>query len=129
MLLVVVALFLLTKCFLIVEGCQIRGPYGGINVDVDIASNLEGYEAWEVGKIIAKEKVNREVMYKVLKSIWFTNDEVCFVALNEEVFLVKFESIEIRIFNIPLEQMDRQMAIEVGSGKSYPGCDGYKLER
>ncbi|MBA0877059.1 hypothetical protein Goshw_007085 [Gossypium schwendimanii] len=93
-------------------------------------------------------------MYKVLKSIWFTNDEVCFVALNEEVFLVKFESIEdrmrimsmmpwlfnqclfvmlpfikvqeldgydfninlfwIRIFNIPLEQMDRQMAIEVG---------------
>ncbi|MBA0596445.1 hypothetical protein Gorai_013264 [Gossypium raimondii] len=81
-------------------------------------------------------------MYKVLKSIWFTNDEVYFVALKEEVFLVKFESIEelngydfninpfwIRIFNIPLEKMDRQMAIEVGSGKSYPGCGGYKLER
>ncbi|MBA0721587.1 hypothetical protein Golax_009111, partial [Gossypium laxum] len=94
--------------------------------------NLQGYEAWEVGNIIAKEKVNREAMHKVLKSIWFTNDEVCFVALNEEVFLVKFKSIEDRmrimsmrpwLFNqclfvmlpfIKVQELDGQMATEVG---------------
>ncbi|MBA0778040.1 hypothetical protein Gotri_005971 [Gossypium trilobum] len=103
---------------------------------------------------MAKEKLNRDVMYRVLKLLWFTKDEFSFVALNEEVILVKFENIEdrtrilnlmpwlinqclfvmlplikgqeldgykfnihpfwIRIFNIPLEQMNRQMAIDVG---------------
>ncbi|MBA0601289.1 hypothetical protein Gorai_004470 [Gossypium raimondii] len=29
------------------------------------------------------EKVNREVMYRVLKYLWFTKEEVNFVALNE----------------------------------------------
>ncbi|MBA0747918.1 hypothetical protein Gogos_004782, partial [Gossypium gossypioides] len=93
-------------------------------------------------------------MYRVLKLLWFTKDEFSFVALNEDVILVKFENIEdrmrilnlmpwlfnqclftmlpfikgqelngyefninpfwIRIFNIPLEQMNRQMAINVG---------------
>ncbi|MBA0662312.1 hypothetical protein Goklo_006461 [Gossypium klotzschianum] len=103
---------------------------------------------------MAKEKLNRDVMYRVLKLLWFTKDEFSFVALNEEVILVKFKNIEdrtrilnlmpwlinqclfvmlpfikgqeldgyefnihpfwIRIFNIPLEQMNRQMAIDVG---------------
>ncbi|MBA0754683.1 hypothetical protein Gogos_005526 [Gossypium gossypioides] len=116
--------------------------------------NLQGYEVWAVGKIMAKEKLNREAMYRVLKSLWFTKDEVNFVAFNKDVILVKFGDIEdrtrilnlmpwlfnqclfamlpfikgqelkgydfninpfwIRIFNIPLEQMDRQMAIDVG---------------
>ncbi|MBA0715751.1 hypothetical protein Golax_014637 [Gossypium laxum] len=86
-------------------------------------------------------------MYRVLKSLWFTKEEVSFVTLNGGVILVKFDNIEdrmrilnlmpwlfdqclfvmlpfingqeldayefnitpfwIRIYNIPLEHMDR----------------------
>ncbi|MBA0772115.1 hypothetical protein Gotri_007551, partial [Gossypium trilobum] len=53
-------------------------------------ANTQGYEAWDVGKIMAKEKINKEAMYRVPKSLWFINEEVSFVALNEEVILVKF---------------------------------------
>ncbi|MBA0585918.1 uncharacterized protein LOC105795840 [Gossypium raimondii] len=100
------------------------------------------------------EKVNREAMYRVLKSLWFTKEEVNFVALNDGTILVKFGNIEdrtrmlnltpwlfdqslfplfpfvkgqemddyefnimpfwIRIYNIPFEQMDREVAIDVG---------------
>ncbi|MBA0743545.1 hypothetical protein Gogos_006211 [Gossypium gossypioides] len=45
---------------------------------------------------MAKEKLNREAMYQILKSLWFTKDEVSFVALNEDVILEKFENIEVR---------------------------------
>ncbi|MBA0772015.1 hypothetical protein Gotri_007459, partial [Gossypium trilobum] len=38
---------------------------------------------------MAKEKINKEAMYRVFKLLWFTK-EVSFVALNEEVILVKF---------------------------------------
>ncbi|MBA0755398.1 hypothetical protein Gogos_022255 [Gossypium gossypioides] len=102
---------------------------------------------------MAKEKINKEAMYRVFKLLWFTK-EVSFMALNEEVILVKFGSIEdrtrifnlrpwlldqclfamlpfikgkeidayefnftsfwLRIYNIPLEHMDRQTAIDVG---------------
>lgn len=31
--------------------------------------DMMGYEAWAVGKILAKDKINREVMYHVLKSL------------------------------------------------------------
>ncbi|KAB1998687.1 hypothetical protein ES319_D12G107100v1 [Gossypium barbadense] len=58
--------------------------------------NLQGYEAWVVGKIMAKEKLNQEAMYRVLKSLWFTKDEVSFVALNEDVILEKIENVEVR---------------------------------
>ncbi|MBA0572166.1 hypothetical protein Golob_002524, partial [Gossypium lobatum] len=87
------------------------------------SANIQGYEAWVVGKIMSREKVNREVMYRVLKYLWFTKEEVNFVALNEGVTLVKFELDEyafnitpfwIRIYNIPIEQMDRQVAIDMG---------------
>ncbi|MBA0666311.1 hypothetical protein Goklo_002733 [Gossypium klotzschianum] len=47
------------------------------------SANIQGYEAWVVGKIMSGEKVNREVMYRVLKYLWFTKEEVNFVALNE----------------------------------------------
>ncbi|PPS09658.1 hypothetical protein GOBAR_AA10983 [Gossypium barbadense] len=117
-------------------------------------SNLQGHEAWVVGKIMSEEKINRETMYRVLKSLWFTKEAVSFMALNEEVILVKFGNIDdrtrilnltpwlfyqclfamltfvkgqemvdyafniapfwIQIYNIPFEQMDRQVAIDVG---------------
>ncbi|MBA0765536.1 hypothetical protein Gotri_014716 [Gossypium trilobum] len=93
---------------------------------------MQGYEAWAVGKIMSSEKVNREAMYRVLKSLWFTKEEVNFVALNDGTILVKFGNIEDRtrmlnltpwlfdqslfplIYNIPFEQMDREVAIDVG---------------
>ncbi|KAH1129737.1 hypothetical protein J1N35_001115 [Gossypium stocksii] len=113
-----------------------------------------GHEAWAVGKIMYEEKINREVMYRVLKSLWSSKEAVNFVALNEGVMLVKFGNIDdrtrilnlapwlfaqclfallpfvkgldmedyafniapfwIRVYNSPLEQMDRQVAIDVG---------------
>ncbi|PPR92676.1 hypothetical protein GOBAR_AA27996 [Gossypium barbadense] len=62
------------------------------------------------GRLWEKKKVNREAMYRVLKSIWFTNDEV----QELDGYDFNINPFWIRIFNIPLEQMDRQMAIEVG---------------
>ncbi|MBA0653561.1 hypothetical protein Goklo_020722 [Gossypium klotzschianum] len=110
-------------------------------------ANTHGYEVWVVGKIMAKEKINREAMYRVLKLLWFIKEEVSFVNLNGGVILVKFDNIKdrtrilnlmpwlfdqclfvmlpfikgqeldayefnitpfwIRIYNIPLEHMDR----------------------
>lgn len=65
-------------------------------------SNLQGHEAWVVGKIMSEEKINRETMYRVLKSLWFTKEAVSFMALNEEVILVKFGNIDdrTRILNL-----------------------------
>ncbi|KAK5833746.1 hypothetical protein PVK06_017600 [Gossypium arboreum] len=116
-------------------------------------NNLQVFEAWAVGKIMAVEKPNREVMYKVLRSLWFTKEAVNVVALNDETILFKFGCIEdrniilnlmpwlfgnclfdmmpfikgkeidtyefnlspfsLRIYNIPLEYMDRQTALDV----------------
>ncbi|KAK5818114.1 hypothetical protein PVK06_023045 [Gossypium arboreum] len=115
---------------------------------------IQGYEALAIGKIMSDERVNKNVMYRVLKSLWFTKEEVNFVELKEGVFLVEFGVIEdrarilnlslwlfdqclfamlpyvkdqgldsyafnfmlfwVRIFNIPLEYMDRQVALDVG---------------
>ncbi|KAG8486025.1 hypothetical protein CXB51_019383 [Gossypium anomalum] len=114
----------------------------------------KSYEAWAVGKIMSKERINRKAIYRVLKSLWFTKEEVNFVALDEGVIFVKFGAIEdrrrilnlspwlfdqclfallpfvkgqdlikyafnitpfwTRIYNIPFEQMDRQVAVDVG---------------
>ncbi|MBA0721501.1 hypothetical protein Golax_009039 [Gossypium laxum] len=116
-------------------------------------NNSQGFEAWAVGKIKLEEKVNRDAMYRVFKSLWFTKEEVNFIALKD-VILVKFGNMEdrkrilnlspclfdqclfamlpyvkdqdtdayafnltpfwLRIFNIPLEYMDRQVAMDVG---------------
>ncbi|KAH1056917.1 hypothetical protein J1N35_034982 [Gossypium stocksii] len=59
-------------------------------------NNFQGFETWAIGKIIAEEKPNREAMYRVLRSLWFTKEAVHFVALNEEVTLVKFGCLEDR---------------------------------
>ncbi|KAA3477524.1 reverse transcriptase [Gossypium australe] len=116
--------------------------------------NIQGFESWAVGKIMAKEKPNREAMYRVLKSLWFTKEEVNFVAMNNEVIIVKFGYLEnrsrilnlmpwnfdnclfsmvpfvkgkaidsydfhmspfwLRVFNIPLELMNRKIALDLG---------------
>ncbi|MBA0683311.1 hypothetical protein Goari_024978 [Gossypium aridum] len=49
-----------------------------------------------------EEKVNREAMYRVLKSLCFTKEDVNFVALKEGVILVKFGNVEYkkRILNL-----------------------------
>ncbi|MBA0618692.1 hypothetical protein Godav_027997 [Gossypium davidsonii] len=124
-------------------------------ISSNIVTNYQGFEAWAVGKIMAIEKPNREAMYRVLRSLWFTKYDVNFVALNEEVIFVKFGCVEdeieslinmmpwlfdnclfamlpfvkdkeletyefnispfwLRIYNIPLEYMDRQIAMDVG---------------
>ncbi|MBA0730768.1 hypothetical protein Golax_022563, partial [Gossypium laxum] len=82
-------------------------------------TNYQGFEAWAVGKIMAIEKPNREAMYRVLRSLWLTKYEVNFVALNEEDKELEtnefnFSSFWLRIYNIPLEYMERQIAMDVG---------------
>ncbi|MBA0580954.1 hypothetical protein Gorai_023151, partial [Gossypium raimondii] len=82
------------------------------------STNPKGYEVWAVGKIMSKEKINREAMYRVFKSLWFTKEEVSFVALPEGTrfgrICFNITPFWVRIYNIPVEQMDRQMAIDVG---------------
>ncbi|MBA0817641.1 hypothetical protein Gohar_019698, partial [Gossypium harknessii] len=100
--------------------------------------NTQGYEAWAVGKIMVKEKINREAMYQVLKLLWFTKEDVSFVALNGGVMLFNITPLWIRIYNIPLEQIDRQVAIDVGKAIGEVvaidwrdrdgGCIGVKLK-
>ncbi|KAH1030208.1 hypothetical protein J1N35_046154 [Gossypium stocksii] len=117
--------------------------------------NTKGYEHWAIGKLMTKEKVNREAMHRVFKSLWYTKEEVNFVSIKEGVILVKFYNKEdrkrilnlspwlfdqclfnmvpyskdksmeeydfnhspfwVRISNIPIEYMDRKMALEVGN--------------
>ncbi|MBA0809054.1 hypothetical protein Gohar_024738 [Gossypium harknessii] len=79
-----------------------------------------------------EEKVNRDAMYRVFKSLWFTKEEVNFIAVKEDVILCLFAMLPyvkdqdtdayafnltpfwLRIFNIPLEYMDKQVATDVG---------------
>ncbi|PPR92754.1 hypothetical protein GOBAR_AA27921 [Gossypium barbadense] len=117
--------------------------------------NMQGFESWAVGKIMATETPNREAMYRVFRLLWYAKEEVDFVALKEGVVIVKFGCLEdrsrilnlgpwlfdrslfsmlpfekgkgfelydfrmspfwLRIYNMPLEFMDRQMAIDVGN--------------
>ncbi|MBA0626194.1 hypothetical protein Godav_003905 [Gossypium davidsonii] len=94
-------------------------------------------------------------MYRVFKSLWFTKEEVDFVALREGAIIVKFGCLEdrsrilnltpwlfdrclfsmvpfengkaidtyefwkapfwLRVYNIPIELMDRQTALDIGN--------------
>lgn len=58
---------------------------------------------------MAEEKINREAMYRVLKSLWFTKETINFVAMMEGLFLVKFGSKEDkeRIFNLAFWSFDQ----------------------
>ncbi|MBA0833972.1 hypothetical protein Goarm_006376 [Gossypium armourianum] len=54
-----------------------------------------------------RRKITRDAMYHVLKSLWFTKEDVIFVVLKEGIILV-------RVFNIPFDYLDKEVAIEVG---------------
>ncbi|MBA0789337.1 hypothetical protein Gotri_000135 [Gossypium trilobum] len=127
---------------------------------VQVVSTMEGdriqsCESWVVGRIMATETPNREEMYRVFKSLWFTKGEVDFVALKNGVIIVKFGCLEdrscilnltpwlfdrclfsmlpfengkdlesyefrmaslwLRIYNIPLEFMNRHTALDIGN--------------
>ncbi|MBA0598030.1 hypothetical protein Gorai_007810, partial [Gossypium raimondii] len=93
------------------------------NIDTHSAC---GFKSWAVGKIMATEIPNREAMYRVFISLWFTKEEVDFVAcLFSMLPFEKGKEIEsyefwwspfwLRIYNFPLELMDRQMALDVGN--------------
>ncbi|TYH11046.1 hypothetical protein ES288_A07G227500v1 [Gossypium darwinii] len=98
--------------------------------------NLQGYEVWAVGKIMSDKKTNKEAMYRMLKSLWFTKEPVSFVVMTVGVFLVKFGNVDdrtrifnlapwlfnkylfvmlpfVKVYNILFEEMDRQVAINV----------------
>lgn len=47
-------------------------------------------------KLLAKEKINREAMYLVLKPLWFTREPVNFVLMLGDLFLVKFGMVAYR---------------------------------
>ncbi|KAK5833738.1 hypothetical protein PVK06_017592 [Gossypium arboreum] len=56
------------------EFVQVMSTNGG--------KNVQGFEPWAVGKIMAMEHPNREAMYRVFRSLWYTKEEVDFVALK-----------------------------------------------
>ncbi|KAK5833778.1 hypothetical protein PVK06_017636 [Gossypium arboreum] len=125
-----------------------------VNTKEDLG-NSNGCINWAIEKLMTEEKINREAMYRVFKSLWFTKEEVNFVSLKEGAILVKFNNEEdrkrilnllprlfdqclfsmvpfvknkkmeeydfylspfrVRISNIPLELMDRKVAMEVGN--------------
>ncbi|MBA0660346.1 hypothetical protein Goklo_012374 [Gossypium klotzschianum] len=41
-----------------------------------------GFEAWAIGKITATETPNKEAMYRVFKSLWYTKEEVEFCCVK-----------------------------------------------
>ncbi|MBA0761135.1 hypothetical protein Gotri_023821 [Gossypium trilobum] len=74
-------------------------------VSTKLGSNNPRVLKHGLGKIMSREKVNREAMYRVFKSLWFTKEDVNFVALEEGAILVKFDNMEDR---------KRQVAMDVG---------------
>ncbi|PPR99732.1 hypothetical protein GOBAR_AA20934 [Gossypium barbadense] len=86
-------------------------------------NNMQGFESWAVGKIMVTEIPNREAMYRVFCSLWYTKEEVDFEALKEGVVIGKgfglydfrMSPFWLRVYNLPLEFMDRQMAVDVGN--------------
>lgn len=49
-----------------------------------------------MGKLLTKERVHKESMYRVSRSLWYTKDWCTFMEMAEGVFLVKFGSTEDR---------------------------------
>ncbi|KAG8489455.1 hypothetical protein CXB51_017838 [Gossypium anomalum] len=114
-------------------------------ISTNIDNNFQGFESWAVGKIMAEEKLNREAMYRVFRSLGFTKEEVNFLALKDKEIIVKFGCLEgrsiilnlipgcsttgkdidtyefnlspfwLRVYNIPLEYIDRQTVLDVGN--------------
>ncbi|MFQ6623764.1 hypothetical protein Gotur_003527 [Gossypium turneri] len=44
-------------------------------------------------RVMSTKKVNREAMYQVFKSLWFTKEEANFVALKEGAILCLFNMV------------------------------------
>ncbi|MBA0755740.1 hypothetical protein Gogos_022136 [Gossypium gossypioides] len=109
-------------------------------VNTGVADRFQSWEAWAVGKILATELPNREAMYRVFKSLWFTKEEVDFVALKDggiidktwiptnsnwhlpfkkgqdmDFYEFQLAPFWLRIYNIPIEFMDHQTALDVGN--------------
>ncbi|KAK5833753.1 hypothetical protein PVK06_017607 [Gossypium arboreum] len=129
------------------ELVQITSTKGG--------GNIQGFESWAMGKIMETEHLNSEAMYRVFRSLWYTKEEVDFVALKEGPVIVKFGCLEdrsrilnlmpwlfdkclfsmvpfvkgkniasykfwlspfwLRVYNIPIKVIDRQLALDVGN--------------
>lgn len=71
----------------------------------------QGNEAWIVGRLMTKERVNKKAMYRVFRSLWLTKENVNFVELSDEMFLVKFNDIEDRerILNMAPRLFDQNL--------------------
>lgn len=46
----------------------------------------QGCEAWAVGKFLMNEKINKDVMYMVFRSLWYTKEWVNFVEMIDGIF-------------------------------------------
>ncbi|MBA0849715.1 hypothetical protein Goshw_019803 [Gossypium schwendimanii] len=85
------------------------------------SNSSQGFEAWAIGKVMSEEKVNREAMYHVFKSLWFTKEECLFNMVpyikdqEMEAYAFNRSPFWVRISNIPMDYMDRLIALEVGN--------------
>ncbi|KAK5784104.1 hypothetical protein PVK06_038622 [Gossypium arboreum] len=70
--------------------------------------NVQGFESWAVGKIMAAEVPNREAICLFSMLPFEKGKDV----ESYEFWLVPFW---LRIYNIPIELMDRQLALDVGN--------------
>ncbi|MBA0694534.1 hypothetical protein Goari_004817 [Gossypium aridum] len=59
---------------------------------------------------MAEEKINREAIYRALKSLWFTKEPISQDISHYNINHVPFW---VRIYNIRLERMNQQVAINV----------------
>ncbi|KAK5840653.1 hypothetical protein PVK06_009556 [Gossypium arboreum] len=75
-----------------------------------VENNYQGFESWAVGKIMADEKPNREAMYRVFRSLWYTKEEE---DKDIETYEFNITPFWLRVYNIPLEYMDRQTTMDV----------------
>ncbi|MFQ6629184.1 hypothetical protein Gotur_006977 [Gossypium turneri] len=77
--------------------------------------SVRSFESWAVGKIMATEAPNREAMYRVFKSLWCLFSMLPFEKGKDiDSYEFWWFPFWLRIYNIPLELMDRQTALNVG---------------
>ncbi|MBA0687206.1 hypothetical protein Goari_014760 [Gossypium aridum] len=85
------------------------------------SSKIQGYEAWAVEKIMSGEKFGIiEDRTRILKLPPWLFDQCLFAMLpyvkdqDLDTYALNISPFWLRIFNIPLEYMDKQVAIDVG---------------
>lgn len=76
-----------------------------------VSTEEGGWEAWVVRKLLIVAKVNREAMYRVLRSLWYTKEWVNFVEVGSGCFPIKFGTLEDRdrIFCMALWLFDQHI--------------------